>query len=63
MPLARNVSSRPRALAAARQEFGDLGGAEIQADARRSGLTADGLASRVRDLRSTGINYRASCGR
>jgi DNA repair exonuclease SbcCD ATPase subunit len=42
------------ALADAKREFVDLGGAEIQADARRLGLAADGLANRVREVRSAG---------
>ncbi len=43
-----------RELAAAKREFVDLGGAEIQADARRLAIAAEGLASRVRDVRSAG---------
>jgi DNA repair exonuclease SbcCD ATPase subunit len=43
-----------RALADAKREFVDLGGAQIQADARRLGIAAEGLASRVRDVRSAG---------
>jgi len=43
-----------RALVEARREFVDLGGAEVQADARRLGIAADSLASRVRDVRSAG---------
>jgi len=43
-----------RALVAARREFADLGGAEVQADARRLAIAADSLASRVRDVRSAG---------
>ena len=43
-----------RALAAANQEFADLGGAEIQADARRLSIAAEGLTSRVREVRSAG---------
>jgi DNA repair exonuclease SbcCD ATPase subunit len=42
------------ALADARREFVDLGGAEIQADARRLGIAAEGLANRVREVRSAG---------
>ena len=43
-----------RALIEARREFVDLGGSEVQADARRLAIAADSLASRVRDLRSEG---------
>jgi DNA repair exonuclease SbcCD ATPase subunit len=42
------------ALADAKREFVDLGGAQIQADARRLGIVATGLASRVREVRSAG---------
>jgi DNA repair exonuclease SbcCD ATPase subunit len=42
------------ALADAKREFADLGGAEIQADARRLGIAAEGLANRVREVRSAG---------
>lgn len=42
------------ALADAKREFVDLGGAQIQADARRLGIAAMGLASRVREVRSAG---------
>jgi DNA repair exonuclease SbcCD ATPase subunit len=41
-------------LADAKREYVDLGGAQIQADARRLGIAAEGLASRVRDVRSAG---------
>jgi hypothetical protein len=41
-------------LADAKREYGDLGGAQIQADARRLGIAAEGLAGRVRDVRSAG---------
>lgn len=41
-------------LALAQQEFSDLGGAGVQADARRFALAADALANRVRDTRSAG---------
>jgi DNA repair exonuclease SbcCD ATPase subunit len=43
-----------QSLADARREFGDLGGSEIQADARRLGIAAEGLASRSREVRSAG---------
>lgn len=43
-----------RALADANREFADLGGSDIQADARRLGIAAEGLASRVREVRSAG---------
>jgi hypothetical protein len=51
------VAGRERstqALAAGKLEFVDLGGAEIQADARRLGIAADSLANRLRDVRSAG---------
>jgi DNA repair exonuclease SbcCD ATPase subunit len=38
----------------ARREFADLGGSEVQADARRLAIAADSLAARARDLRSEG---------
>ena len=41
-------------LADAKREYVDLGGAQIQADARRLGIAAEGLAGRVRDVRSAG---------
>lgn len=43
-----------RELADAKREFVDLGGAEIQADARRLGVAAEGLANRVSEVRSGG---------
>jgi uncharacterized membrane protein YheB (UPF0754 family) len=43
-----------RALADAKQNFVDLGGADILTDARRLGISAEGLAARVRDVRSAG---------
>ena len=43
-----------RALIEARREFADLGGSEVQADARRLAIAADSLASRVREVRSEG---------
>ena len=51
------ISERERsthALADAKREFVELGGAEIQADARRLGIAAVGLANRVREVRSAG---------
>ena len=42
------------ALADAKREFVDLGGAEIQADARRLVIAAEGLENRVREVRSAG---------
>ena len=41
-------------LADAKREYVDLGGAQIQADARRLGIAAQGLAGRVREVRSAG---------
>jgi hypothetical protein len=41
-------------LAAAQREFADLGGAEVQTDARRLALAAEGLSNRLRDVRSAG---------
>lgn len=41
-----------QALAEAKREFADLFGSDIQADARRLGIAAEGLASRVREIRS-----------
>jgi uncharacterized protein YhaN len=55
--LAEAVAERERnqvVLETARREFLDLGGAEIQADARRLAQAAEGLANRVRDVRSAG---------
>jgi len=43
-----------RALIEARREFVDLGGSEVQADARRLAIAADSLASRLREVRSEG---------
>jgi chromosome segregation ATPase len=43
-----------RALIEARREFVDLGGSEVQADARRLAIAADSLASRAREVRSEG---------
>ncbi|HEY2400582.1 MAG TPA: AAA family ATPase [Steroidobacteraceae bacterium] len=43
-----------RVLIEARREFADLGGSEVQADARRLAIAADSLAARARDLRSEG---------
>jgi hypothetical protein len=49
---ARELSTQ--ALSDAKREFADLGGSEIQADARRLSIAAEVLASRVRDVRSVG---------
>jgi len=55
--LDKSVAERELAtqsLADAKREFVDLGGSEIQAEARRLATAAEGLASRVRDVRSSG---------
>lgn len=43
-----------RVLIEARREFADLGGSEVQADARRLAIAAESLAGRVREVRSEG---------
>lgn len=51
------VVERERAtqvLIEARREFADLGGSEVQADARRLAIAAESLAGRVREVRSEG---------
>jgi DNA repair exonuclease SbcCD ATPase subunit len=51
------VDERERAtrlLIESRREFADLGGSEVQADARRLAIAADSLAGRVREVRSEG---------
>jgi len=51
------LAERERAtvtLADAQREFADLGGAEVQADARRLAIAAEGLTNRLREVRSAG---------
>jgi DNA repair exonuclease SbcCD ATPase subunit len=63
MALAEAIEERERAqtsLAVAQREYSDLGGVEIQADARRLALAAEGLSARVRDVRSAGDQLQGS---